>query len=304
MKKQFTNLFDLQKYFKTDAKCIKHLEQWRWQNGIACPHCGNTTYYTYADGKTYRCMAKECDSKFNVLIGTFFENTKLPLRKWFMAIYLVANHSKGISSVQLSHDIGVTQKTAWFLLHRIRGLFKSIDNTQLNGIVEADETYIGGVPSNKHASRKIEHGEHKTRAHQVVFGAIQRGGKVMAQHVPTKGKVYLWSAIDTMVEKGATLITDELTVYKNIQNYNHLVINHASKKYVQGSTHTQSIENFWSILKRGLYGVYHSVSPKHLNKYVTEFAARFNNRELSQLDRFNLFLSNCNGRLKYADLII
>ncbi|HKC68581.1 MAG TPA: IS1595 family transposase, partial [Bacteroidia bacterium] len=104
--------------------------------------------------------------------------------------------------------------------------------------------------------------------------------------------------------KGATLITDELPTYKNIDNYTHLVINHAAKKYVQGSTHTQSIENFWSILKRGLYGIYHQVSPKHLNKYVTEFAARFNNRELSQLDRFNFFLSNCNGRLKYADLII
>lgn len=305
MKKQFNNLFDLQKYFKTEEKCRKHLEQWRWQNGICCPFCGNTQYYTYSDGKTYRCMAKECDKKFNVLVGTFFENTKLPLRKWFMAIYLIANHSKGISSIQLSKDIGVTQKTSWFLLHRIRGLFKSIDITeQLNGIVEADETHIGGQEVNRHVKRKIKHGEHKIRPNQIVFGALKRGGKVMAQHVPNKKKDTLWSIIDNMVEKGSTLITDEFSTYHNIQNYKHLVIKHLHKKYVDGDTHTQGIENFWSILKRGLYGIYHSVSPKHLNKYVTEFAARFNSRELSSLDRFNFFLSNCNGRLKYTQLIV
>jgi hypothetical protein len=226
------------------------------------------------------------------------------LAKWFLATYILSVHSKGISSLQLANWLGVTQKTAWHLNHRIRVMLTDKAPELLEGIVEVDETYVGGKLKNIHASKKekLKGFDNKT----MVFGAIQRQGKVRVKVIPQTNKDTVSKAIEDFVALDSTMVTDEHHAYNEVgKKYNHKRINHRDKEYVRKDdilVHTNNIEGYWNILKKQIDGIHHSVSPKHLQSYCNESAFRYNNRKLFQDERFANALANCNGSLKYKDL--
>ncbi len=307
----FKSLPQLLDFFKDEQAGIEYYENIRWNGNPVCPHCGSEK--PYKTNRGYKCSNKDCHKKFTVRVGTIFENSKIPFRIWFAAIYLATTHKKGISSVQLSIDLGITQKTAWFVLHRIREMLKEKAPKMLGetNTVEVDETYIGGKEKNKHAHKRRSLDD-KTKLNngaafvdkKVVIGIIERNGKVVLKHVPRATKENMVELIHKHVPKGSKIYTDEFAGYSNLgRNYTHDTVKHAFSIYVAGDVHTNTIENFWSVLKRGLYGVYHQVSEKHLERYLDEFASRFNTRDLSSQGRFDNFLSQSESVLSYKKLI-
>src|SRR5882724_770127 len=302
---EFKNLKDLLKKFADEQVCRTHLEETRWPEGPVCPFCGYNKIYRIEAGKRLKCANKECFKKFSVTVGTVFENSNIPLTTWFPAVYLISNHKKGISSSQLSRDLGITQKTAWFVLHRIRESLRT-KKSLLLGEIQIDEVYVGGKEGNKHESKK---GKFNTRGRSeetktAVIGLLQKEGDVVTQVMPWVSKKNVENIIFSTVEKDSTIITDAYPVYSTVhRKYEHVIINHSEGTYVdpQGF-HTNGIENFWSQLKRGIYGIYHQVSPKHLQRYCDEFGFRYNTRKLQDNQRFNLTLQRLDGRLKYTVL--
>ena len=271
----------------------------RWSGNVISPFDKDSKVYKCKDNR-YRC--KNTGKYFNIKTGTLFDNSKISLQKWFLAMWLISSHKKGISSLQLSRDIEVTQKTAWFMLQRIRNCF-GINNILTNE-VEIDETYIGGKNKNRHEHKKFKpmgpHASDKTP----IIGMLQRGGKVVARKIDNVKSRTLSNAVAENVELGATVYTDELRGYSGLKNvYDHSFVRHSSGQYVNGRIHTNSIEGFWSLLKRGLFGIYHFTSKKHIQKYVDEFVFRYNTKEMGEGNRFNLLLSNTTKRLTYKDLI-
>lgn len=302
MLSQFESLFDLQDAFQTEDDCIAHLEDLRWYEVVVSPFDSTSKVYK-CKGHNYKC--KNTGKYFNVKTGTLFDNTKVPLRKWFMAIWLVTAHKKGISSVQLAKDIGVSQKTAWFMLERIRKCFGSENDNLLDDTVEVDETYIGGKNKNRHASKKVKNAQGRSLRDKVaVVGMVQRQGKVTAHHVEdTKAKTLTKEILD-YVKQTAQLYTDEWLGYNKVAKlYHHDVIRHNEQEYVNGDIYTNTIEGFWAGLKRGILGIYHSWSHKHLQDYVDEFVFRYNTRGYSDHDRFNLLLKNCTVRTRYVEVV-
>lgn len=300
--KQFKSILEFKKHFDTNEKCTAFLEHQRWNGTPACPYCGTLKVTRLKDGKRFQCNESKCRNKFSVLVGSILENTKLPLTKWFLAMYILNNHSKGISSLQLSKWLGCTQKTAWFLNHRIREMLKENEPELLKGVVEVDETYIGGKISNKH--NKVRKALTKDSNKTIVFGALEREGKVIAKVVKDAKKETLIPTIYGLIEKRAIMVTDENTAYHYLgECYYHIRVNHGAKQYVKGNAHTNSIEGFWSLLKRQINGIHHFVSPKHLQRYCDEAAHRYNNKRKTQDTRFCDALIKCEGRLKYKDLI-
>lgn len=302
---QFTNLYDLREYFRNETICREYLERFRWNGNPVCPFCNSDKPYKLSDHRTYKCSNKDCGKKFTATVGTIFENTKIPFSKWFVAMYLITSHKKGISSLQLHRDIGVTQKTAWFINHRIREMLKDKAPELLGNLVEADETYVGGKEKNKHKDRRIGNTQGRSVENKtVMFGLLERKGNVRAQRVPNAKKQTIQPIIKKSVKDGSTVITDEWKGYNRLYaEFIHLRVNHSKDVYVDGIAHTNNIDGFWSLLKRGIIGIYYSVSEKHINRYVDEFAQRYNTRDTTEADRFNYFLSKCEGRLKYRDLI-
>ncbi len=298
----FKSILEFQKHFDSDDKCREHLELQRWGNTPACPFCASINVTRLKNGKRFQCNEKQCRKQFSVLVGTVAENTKIPLTKWFLAMYILSNHSKGISSLQLASWLGVTQKTAWFLNHRVREMLTEKAPELLHGIVEVDESYIGGSISNKHNSvRKILNKENNKT---MVFGAVARQGNVIVKVVPDTKQDTLVNAVNEVVESGSIMVSDEHLAYKNLGNkYKHTSVNHSKKEYVRGAAHTNTIEGYWSLLKRQINGIHHSVSPKHLQRYCNESSYRYNRKLLPQDERFTLALKNCEGRLKYNQLI-
>lgn len=304
----FKSLPQLLDHFKDEKVCIAYYEKLRWNGKPICPHCNSDKPYKTKRG--YRCANEECRKDFTVKVGSIFENSKIPFRIWFAAIYLNTAHKKGISSVQLAIDLNITQKTAWFVLHRIREMLKQSVPAMVGGegkIVEGDATFIGGKETNKHFNKRIKDEKGNTSpfdGKKAVIGLIERNGKVILKYITAENEKAMLPFIKKHVPEGATVITDEHFAYKKLgRHYVHDTVNHSIKVYVSGNVHTNTIENFWSVLKRGLYGVYHQVSAKHLDRYLNEFAARFNTRQLGTEERFDNFLLQSERRLLYKNLI-
>lgn len=300
--RDFDSLIQLLDYFTTEEKCEQHLAVIRWNGVPTCPYCGSERVNSLK-GATKRYKCYRCRSQFGVKVGTIFHKSPLSLRKWFVAIYLVTAHKKGISSCQLARDLDITQKTAWFVLQRIRESYNNIAE-KFTDTIEIDETYIGGKEKNKHANKRLENtrgGHTKTP----VLGILERNGKVFAVPIKDRKAKTIIPIMEDTVKAGSTIYTDEFKGYISLsKNYNHEFVNHSASEYVSGNVHTNGIENFWSLLKRGIDGIYHHVSDKHLKRYVNEFTFRFNNRNLSEGSKFDVALANVNNkRLDYKTLI-
>jgi len=304
----FKSIIQLVDVLKTDSDCREHLEKLRWNDQPICPHCGSQRQNHYrlkSNGifkGLYKC--KDCRDRFTVTVGTMFEGSHIPLRKWFLAIYLFSSHKKGISSLQLHRDLDVTQKTAWFMLSRIRNTFAIKVDFQFDGLVQVDETFIGGRNQFKNKNKRIAKTQgrsHKTKT--PVFGMISNGLVYTKVVDNTAGKT-LKTIIHAIVKEGSTVVSDGWVGYKGLSaNYDHKIIPHNLGQYVLDSYHTNSIEGFWSLLKRGIIGIYHVVSHKHLHRYCDEFAYRYNTRFMTDGERFNLSLINADERLMYQTLI-
>ena len=286
--------------------CHDAMVGFRWANGVACPHCGCTDpWFTEA---RLRWQCKGCKRQFTVKVGTIFEDSPLPLTKWLPAVWLITNAKNGISSCELARALPVTQKTAWFMLHRIREAMKNGSFTKLSGTIEADETFVGGKEKNRHTNKKQGWGLPGSISKTIVMGVLERSDKaqssqVRATVIPNTTKAVLGAVIRAEVAQFATIYTDAWRGYNGLSaDYIHAMVDHAIC-YAVGKIHSNGIENFWSLLKRTLKGTYVSVEPFHLERYIDEQVFRFNERKGSDAERFVKVLGQVNGkRLTYDEL--
>jgi len=301
------SLYEFFQKFPNEESSRVYFESQRWNGKTVCPHCGSETVSECKDHKPmpYRC--KSCRKHFSVRTGTVLAESRLPLHKWMMAMYMLTTARKGISSVQMAKELGVTQKTAWFLAQRIRECWMGNDGNKGNhsgSTVEVDETFIGGKEKNKHYSKKTNAGR-GTVGKVAVIGAKNRNGGVVAKPIANTKGYTLQSFIRENVEYGATVITDSFTGYNGLgTDFDHHSVNHSAGEYVRDQAHTNGIESFWALLKRGHYGIYHYMSTKHLHRYVNEFSYRHNTREHGTMDFISSTIERSVGkRIKYVDLI-
>lgn len=301
---EFKTLAEFMDYFHDEKTCVAEFTKMRFRNGEYCPHCGHNKIHLFSNGKRYRCA--KCKQDFTIKTKTVFGESKLPLRKWFIAIYLLSTSGKGISSVQLAKQVGVTQPTAWFMAHRIRST-KKPGKKQLSGTIEVDETYVGGKEKNKHLSKRT--GGTRGRSTSVktpVVGLIERGGEIRATVVKDCSMRTIESQIVQHAAFGSKIKTDDFLSYSRIgKYYPHEAVAHGAGEYVRNETHTNTIESFWALFKRGYHGIYHYMSRKHLQRYVDEFTFRFNRRSGEMQTVFGDVVERVaqSARLPYKELI-
>ena len=293
-------------FFADQQNCLDYLisKRTEWRDGVICPRCGGKSVSFLKNQMRWQCSARHPQRQFSIKVGTIMEDSPIGLDKWLPAMWLLQNCKNGISSCEIARALGVTQKTAWFLLHRIRLAQQGKQGGKLSGEVEIDETFIGGKSRNMHKAKRERvitgtGGKDKT----VVMGMLERGGNVRAMVVGNRTKKELQKNVREHVEAGAAIFTDELHSYDGLEfDYQHAIINHAVE-YVNENVHTNGMENFWSLLKRGLHGTYISVEPYHLFRYIDEQAFRFNNRKMTDGERFDIGVREIVGkRLTYAEL--
>jgi transposase-like protein len=299
------------RYFADLDVCHAYMAKLKWPDGVVkCPKCGGENVGLITTRRMFKCRAKDCRKQFSVKVGTIFEDSPLPLDKWFLAVWSITNAKNGISSCELARAIGVTQKSAWHMLHRVRHALTVGSFDKFTGEVESDESYVGGAASNMHASRRkrkiVARGvAGKDIVHGVLHRSTEKGGsKVRAAVVPDGKRQTLTGAIRANVETGATVYTDTHPSYHLLgREYVHEMIDHA-QAYVAGRCHTNGLENFWSLLKRSINGTYVAVDAPHLGRYVDEQVFRFNERKLTDGQRFAVAMPGVVGkRLAYKTLI-
>lgn len=295
--KQKDGILNFMTAFPTEESCVKYFEKLRWGDSIVSPFDATSKVYRCANGK-YKC--RNTGKYFDVKTGTVFAGTKLPLRYWVFAIFIFMSHKRGVSSCQLSRDLGVTQKTAWQMLHKIRAFMKSLNNQSVSGEVEIDETFVGGKNKNRHKDKKVEKCQGRSFKDKVpVFGVLQRGGRIAAVVVPNTRATTLRPYITQLIERGSTIFTDGWE-YSGIETYyRQFSVDHSKNFYGETivsddgeviDVSTNGIENVWSHFKRMIFGTYYKVSKKHLQRYVDEFVFRFNTRNCGEFERFELLL--------------
>ena len=298
----FRSLYDLLDAFPTEESCIIYLECVRWPFKVISPYDKRSKVYHLGN---HKYMCKNTQRVFHVKIGTIFQGTKVPLRKWFLAIWLVTSHKKGISSLQLSRDIHVTQKTAWYMLQKIRKCFICRNEGILKNKVEIDETFVGGKNKNRHWNKRVKKSQGRSFIDKTpVLGMLQRKGKVICRVIKNTSRSELTPNILKFIDLSAIIYTDEWQGYNEVSEmYEHYFVDHSRHQYADGDLYTNTIEGFWSLLKRGIIGIYHHLSRKHLQLYVNEFCFRYNTRKISSFSRFNLLLRNSNYKFTYQQII-
>lgn len=275
----FKSVLEVAEYFSDSQNCINFLTQLRWGGKIKCPHCNHEKIYELK-GKYKRYKCTGCKKQFSVLKGSIFENSPIPLQKWFMAMYIMSSHKKGISSYQLSRDIDVTQKTAWFMLQRIRYAMKKKTLTKLKGVVSIDETFVGGKNKNRRWDKKVKNSQGRSFKDKTpVVGLLEAGGELRTVVVKDTSSTSLYPVVIEQVEENAIVVTDEWRGYRGIEkHFYHMVVDHSRKQYLNDNGFTtNNIEGAWAHFKRMINGIYHRVSPKHLQRYCDEFTYRYNN---------------------------
>jgi len=306
MTQQFDSLYDLMEAFPDEQSAIDHLRAIRWGENderAYCPHCGSTRVNHFKDRKNHKCG--DCRKRFSIKVGTIFEDSKIPLRKWFMAIWMITSHKKGIASTQLAKDIKITQKSAWFVLHRLRHAARTRSfNAPMEGTSEIDSTFIGGKEKNKHADKR-KPGSQGGANKEVVLGIKNRDGELRMQVIDSETMRVIRPIFHENVTKGSNIMTDEHKAFTGLwRDYNHHRVNHSKGEYVRHYTiHTNSIESVWALLKRQIIGIHHWVSPKHLSRYVDEMSRRMNRADMAEGERMNNLFTSVEGRLRYKEMI-
>ena len=303
MSQHTISMYQLFELIPNEESARAYLEGRLWRDGITCPECKEQERITVRKGGYYRCNA--CKLDFTVRTGIIFERSHIPLHKWVYAMYALVTARKGVSSLQLAKEIGVTQKSAWFMLQRLREAMSGPDSIdKLRGIIEVDECFIGGKERNKHESKKLKMGRGAV-GKTAVLGLRERGGRTIAAPVTERTIGNIQGQVHAAVEVGAQLYTDDHIVFDGLDGlfFRHESVNHSTGEYARGAANTNSIESVWAVLKRGIHGVYHQVSAKHLHRYVNEFALRLNEGDVKihTIDRLNSFIDCVVGkRLTYA----